>query len=262
MSQPTTEAAGIYHRRLPVYIVLDSSESMAGPAFDGLKQGLKVLLDEMLSDPMALETVSLSILTFHGKARVVLPLTSLPEVTMPRLVLGSGTSFGAVLELLAHRMNQEITIQTATRKGDWKPLVFILTDGEPTDSWQNQAAEFLKNISGRKANVIGVACGPAASLWALRQTTQVVVHLRDASQTQGFKEFFKWVSQSVKTTSARFLSGGTEGVALPELPPSLELAPEGLQLPGGDSIHLLARCEKSGRLFIMKYLKVKPYSII
>src|SRR4028119_2286837 len=53
-------------RRLPVYLVLDCSGSMTGEPMEAVRQGMKTLLGELKSDPQALETVYLSVITFDS----------------------------------------------------------------------------------------------------------------------------------------------------------------------------------------------------
>lgn len=233
---------------------------MAGPAFDAVTEGVNTLLGELRSDPNALESVWLSVISFSAKARVLTPLTDLVDFQIPQLTLGSGTSLGVALTLLEQRMAAEVTIQTAETKGDWKPIVFILTDGDPTDTWFSIADRFHKAISGRKANVIAVACGSAVNLDNLRRVTPTVLRFKENS-TPSFREFFKWISQSVRTTSARFTTQQDEAVTLPQLPPMLELAPEGLQLPSHDYTFLLGRCQGRRSLYIMRYEKIPRAAI-
>ena len=66
-------------RRLPVYILLDCSESMVGEAVDSVQHGLDALLQQLRSDPHALETAWVSIITFSNEAQQVVPLTELTE---------------------------------------------------------------------------------------------------------------------------------------------------------------------------------------
>lgn len=239
-------------RRLPVYLVIDCSESMAGPAFAAVQSGIQTLLNELRSDPQVLETVWVSVITFSGRARVVTPLTDLCQFTAPKLVLGSGTSLGVSLDFLEQRMSAEVILQTASKKGDWKPVVFLMTDGDPTDTWFKSADRFLATISGKKANVIAVACGPNVTFSNLRRITPNVVAFKDPA-SPSFKDFFKWVSQSVQTTSVRVAQGGRDGVELPSLPPSMEMAVEGLQLPSQQGLFLLCRCSGTKSLYVSRF---------
>jgi uncharacterized protein YegL len=243
------------NRRLPVYLVIDCSESMAGPAFEAVQNGLQIMRHELQGDPNALETVWLSVITFSHRAKVVLPLTDICQFQIPRLVLGSGTSLGIALDLLEQRMAAEIAVHSAQCKGDWKPIVFLMTDGDPTDTWFRAADHFRNDISGKKANVIAVACGPNIDLVNLKRITPTVLAFRNPREPS-FKEFFKWISQSVRTASVRVVSGKQENIDLPDLPEGMELAVEGLQVPAHQFVFLLNRCQRTKGLYISRFERI------
>jgi uncharacterized protein YegL len=112
---------------------------------------------------------------------------------------------------------------TADQKGDWRPLVFLLTDGAPTDTdWPTYAQQLRER---RPANIIAVACGDQADTNALKQITEIVIQMRDMSP-DAFRAFFKFVSASVKQTSAKVgaVAEGT-GIQLPPPPPGITIVP-------------------------------------
>jgi uncharacterized protein YegL len=247
-------------RRLPVYLVIDCSESMVGPAFDAVQNGIQTLINEIYSDPVALETVALSVITFSANAKVAVPLTDITQFQKPKLVLGSGTSLGLALDLLTLRMKSEVRIQSKEVKGDWKPIVFILTDGNPTDTWFNAADRFKSEISGKKANVIAVACGPEVRISNLRRITDITLAFKNPTEVS-FTHFFKWVSQSVQTTSNRFQKNPDAGVSLPDIPDCMEMVTEDFHVDYGKSVFIMGRCSRTKGLYIVKYEKI-PQEII
>src|SRR5437667_12247941 len=87
-------------RRLPVYLVLDVSGSMTGEPIEACRQGVKALLADLRSDPQALETAYLSVITFHNTAQQVCPLTELTTFTEPTLAATGTTALGEALKLL------------------------------------------------------------------------------------------------------------------------------------------------------------------
>lgn len=202
-------------RRLPVYLLLDTSGSMSGEPIEAVKNGMQVLVSTLRQDPYALETAFLSIITFDSDAKQVCPLTELATFQLPNLVATGTTALGAGLELLAQRISSEVTTSTAEVKGDWKPLIFIMTDGEPTDDWQ-KGLNALKKI--KTGIIIACAAGPSANTNILKSITEVVVQL-DTADSATIKAFFKWVSASVSTGSQKVDSGQKEVVGLDDLPP-------------------------------------------
>ena len=204
-------------RRLPVYLLIDCSESMAGDAIQAVESGLRSLISFLRADPYALESVALSVITFGNTAKQVVPLTDLTRFNMPELVMGSGTALGAALKLWEKCMDKEVAKSTAERKGDFKPMCFIMTDGNPTDSWDAAAKQIKSKISGRKAQVIAVGCGPDASAGKLSQITDEVLLTKDMN-AETLKQLFKWVSASVATASQSIATVGDSKINLEKLP--------------------------------------------
>ncbi len=210
-------------RRLPVYLVLDCSGSMYGDPIQAVNQGVKALVAELNSDPFAIETAYLSVITFESDAKQVAPLTELTTFQPPNLVAGGATSMGAALKVLSTCFDKEVQKANDTQKGDWKPLVFLMTDGEPTDNWQQAAAELKQN---NPANIIVCAAGSNANENTLKQLSEIVVKLNDL-QPDTLKAFFKWVSQSIKQTSQSVaqVMADNAPVNLPPPPPQITIIP-------------------------------------
>lgn len=202
-------------RRLPVYLVLDTSGSMYGEPIEAVKNGVQTLVSSLRSDPYALETAFLSIITFNTTAQQITPLTELAAFQQPTIEASGCTALGGALELLSQRINSEVTKTTAEVKGDWRPLVFIMTDGVPTDDISNGLNQFKQCKCGM---VVACAAGQGASTDNLRQITENVVQL-DTADSSTIKAFFKWVSASISTTSSRIEETGNQSATMSELPP-------------------------------------------
>lgn len=209
-------------RRLPVYLVLDCSGSMSGEPIEAVRQGVKALLSDLRSDPQALETAFLSVITFDSGARQVCPLTELMAFSEPNLDATGSTAMGEALKLLEQAIDKEVKKTTATQKGDWRPLVFLMTDGQPTDNWQGPA----DSLKARKlGNIIACGAGGGADLAPLKRITEIVVKL-DNLQPDTLKQFFRWVSDSIKTTSASVQQVAADGpIQLPPPPPQITIVP-------------------------------------
>jgi uncharacterized protein YegL len=202
-------------RKLPVYLLLDTSGSMLGEPIEAIKNGVQTLVAALRQDPYALETAYLSVITFDNGARQVVPLTELANFQMPNIQALGQTCMGDALKLLAQKVDTEVQRTTAEVKGDWKPIVFLMTDGTPTDDLRDGIAAIRSKKFGM---IVACAAGANANVDALRQITESIVSL-DTADSSTISAFFKWVSASISTGSQKVESGGKEVGGLQELPP-------------------------------------------
>ncbi|MEO6549670.1 MAG: VWA domain-containing protein [Ferruginibacter sp.] len=202
-------------RRLPVYLLLDTSGSMNGEPIEAVKNGVQVMISSLRQNPQAIETAFISVIIFGSTATQLIPLTDLASFQMVDLKAGGTTSLGAALSLVANKIDTEVAKTTMDQKGDWKPLVFIMTDGIPTDNWQQGLDEFKKR---KTAYTVACAAGGGADVKILKQITDNVVSL-DTANGDAISKFFAWVTASIGVTSTRIEDSGKEVKGLNELPP-------------------------------------------
>lgn len=202
-------------RRLPVYLLLDTSGSMSGEPIEAVKNGVQIMISTLRQNPQAIETAYLSVITFDSTAQQIIPLTDLATFQMVDLRASGTTALGAALSLVAERIDNEVMSTTLERKGDWKPLVFIMTDGIPTDDWR----QGLQAFSNKKtAFTVACAAGSGVDTSILKQITENVVSL-DTADSSSISKFFTWVTASIGVTSTKIEDSGKEIGSLSELPP-------------------------------------------
>jgi len=188
---------------------------MSGEPIEAVKNGVQVMISSLRQNPQAIETAFISIITFDNNARQLMPLTDLASFQVPELKAAGATALGDALKLLSRSIETEVARTTPERKGDWKPVVFIMTDGMPTDDWQSGLAEFRK---AKTAFTVACAAGPKADSASLKQITDNVLSL-DTTDTHTLSKFFTWVSASIGVTSTRIEASGKEVSGWEELPP-------------------------------------------
>lgn len=210
------------NRRLPVYLLLDCSGSMTGQPIESVRQGVKALLGDLRTDPVALETAFLSVITFNSTAHQVTPLTDLGAFHEPALSATGSTALGEALMVLANCVQTEVRKPSDTQKGDWKPLVFLFTDGKPTDEWEGPA----RSLRERRCTVVACAAGPEADAQMLKTVTETVVQI-ESLKPEDLKAFFKWVSSSIRTSSQALdtVPAGNGTSPLPPPPPEVRIVP-------------------------------------
>lgn len=213
-----------FTRRLPIYLLLDCSTSMRGEPIEAVNRGVQELVNDLKGNPLALETAYLSVITFNSEARQDTPLTELMQFTAPEIKAGGRTMLGEALELLLDCINKEVRKSTAEQKGDWKPLVFILTDGSPTDLKTFNGA-IPKFKAANVANIIACVAGEKANTTHMKKLTECVLMINKLTPGD-LAKFFAWVSSSVHTSVKNVDNGqGVGGFTLPPPPQNFVVIP-------------------------------------
>jgi len=194
---------------------------MKGERIEAVKNGLQVLVSKLRQDPFALESVSISIITFDREIKQLIPLTDLETLQIPEIATpDSGpTNMGAALLMLCDKVDSETIKSTNEQKGDWKPLLFIMTDGNPSDIAQFREA-VPKVKSKNFAAIVACAAGAEAKDSFLKELTNTVVHL-DTADSSTLMSFFKWVSASIGIGNKSI--GASEELTLPPPPDEVHM---------------------------------------
>ena len=193
-----------YISRFPIYLLLDTSGSMSGEPIEAVRQGLKLLLEDLCSDPTVADIAYLSFITFDSSAKQIFPLTAVDSVVEPMINANGSTALHDAFLKLEHAFNTELRKRgTETQKADYKPIVFLFTDGMPdNESWKICAKRLKDSRSWYDLVICGA--GPAVDdkflHYCRREITESVLKL-ESLQPELLKKFFKLVSQSVKMGS-------------------------------------------------------------
>ena len=182
--------------RCPVLLLLDNSGSMSGQKIDQLNEGLQFFKNDLTNDPLAAARCEVAIVSF-GPVREVMDFTSVHHFVPPHLKAEQDTPMGAAI---IHGLNMLKRRKETIRQGGiglYRPWVFLITDGAPTDNWRPAAAE-IKRGEDSKAFAFFTVGVQGADLNMLGQLSQ-----RDPIMLSGlkFRELFQWLSASLKSVS-------------------------------------------------------------
>jgi uncharacterized protein YegL len=184
--------------RVPCCLVLDTSGSMKGVPIRELNAGLLEFKHELLADSLAVKRVELMIITFGGSVKVVNEFQSVENFETPVFAASGRTPMGEAMRVAMTQVHLRKQIYKTNGIAYYRPWIFLISDGAPTDQgWQDVALE-VKNAQINKAFAmfcVGVHGGNAEILRLF--TTRDPLQLRDLR----FRELFRWLSSSMKSVS-------------------------------------------------------------
>lgn len=196
---PDIQMADNPSERLPLAIVLDGSGSMSGAAIDALNAGLKALEEELKNDPVARLRVQLCLIRIGGNDEVelVTDWTDAINFTAPTIAANGTTPLGKGVEFAAIKIEDQKQKYKAAGVKYKRPWLYLITDGEPTDSGWQQAATACKQAAAAKKVVVFAVLTGAAKAETMKQFTDTVMNLQGIK----FKELFVWLSASASAGS-------------------------------------------------------------
>ena len=243
-------------RRLPLYFLIDVSESMVGEPIEQVQDGIAMIIKELKTDPYALETVWVSIIGFAGKSKVITTLQDVITFYPPKIPIGSGTSLSSGLKELMNSIDREVTKTTYERKGDWKPIVFLFTDGIPTDNTDNEIVRWNTDYRN-KTNLVIISIGENTNYNLLGKLTENVLQFNNAD-SNSYKEFFKWVTASIKATSENINNTNLDGINLSktnsEIIEKIDFS-ENHTIPDENFVVLHGKCSTNDKHYLVKFKK-------
>ena len=185
--------------RCPVALVLDTSGSMCGEPIAQLNAGAQLFLDEVKRDDLARWSVDLAVYTAGGGADCLQDFIGVEQVAgLASLSAGGSTPLGQATRMALDDLTARKKVYRDAGVPYYQPWLVLISDGAPTDAWQD-AAQHACNLSAQRKLVslpIGVQ---GADLSVLGQFSSKPAVALDGLK---FRELFLWLSASMARVSA------------------------------------------------------------
>ena len=184
--------------RCPLVLLLDVSGSMAGAPIRELNDGLQSLQMDLLGDSLASQRVEVSIITFGGTVQTVTPFVTAAQFFPPTLVTSGDTPMGQAIRSGIEAVTERKKLYRQNGVHFYRPWIFLITDGGPTDSWKTAADQVKAGEQAKAFSFFSVGV-ESADFDVLSQISTLRVPLK--MKGLNYRELFVWLSQSMRSVS-------------------------------------------------------------
>jgi uncharacterized protein YegL len=179
---------------LPVILLLDASASMGGEKIRNLNDAVRDMLDAFRDTENSETEIWVSIITFGAQVKLHQKLVSAGQIQWQDLLAGGSTPLGVALEMAKAMIEDKDIVPSRA----YRPTVVLVSDGQPTDDWENPLKVFISDGRSGKCDRMAMAIGAQADETVLGKfiegTPNGLFYSENAKQ---MRDFFKFVTMSV-----------------------------------------------------------------
>ncbi len=200
----------------PTVLILDTSGSMmVNDKITRLNEGIMLFKDEIGKDELARKRLDLAVLGFGQKVSVIQEFTSIEEFEPAELIADGLTPMGEAIKKAIEMLNRRKDEYRKEGIDYYRPWIFLITDGEPTDMKEGDALWNEVTTLGHDGEkdgkflffAVGVEDADMKTLGKIAPPNRTPVKLKE----NNFKDMFLWLSRSQSKVSA---SGVGEQIVL------------------------------------------------
>jgi uncharacterized protein YegL len=208
-----TDKVEIPRRTMVLFFVIDASGSMDGSKIGAVNTAIQEVIPAIrdVSEENADAQIKIAALEFSNGTRWLTPQGPIPAENFSwNFIDAAGvTDFGAACKALNEKLSTKAFMQEAT--GSFAPAIFLLSDGDPTDEWQNGLAELKKNNWFKAAVKVAVAIGDDANKDVLKEFTGSMEAVLEVHNAAMLKKMIKFVSVRASQVASKSSNVGDAG---------------------------------------------------
>lgn len=188
-------------RKVPICLLLDVSGSMCN--YDGsnktkieeINDNVKTFLEFVKNDPRASKISEICIITFGDVVKVVQDYSDIANINIPKFTAHGGTPLGGAVEKAIELLSKRRQYYRDNNIEHFKPILLLMTDGEPTDNYYASAKNFSERVNKKEFKVFPVGMGKSFNCSILNQFSPLLPP-KQISKTEEFEKLFNLLSES------------------------------------------------------------------
>lgn len=201
---------------LPFYLLCDESGSMIGESVDAINDALPALHHEISTNPTVADKTRFCLIGFSDTATVLQPLVDLSDIDeVPALAAGGLTSFGDAFRTLHRCIDTDVAALKAQGHEVYRPVVFFMSDGIPTDAdWEQPYEELTRSRFCPKIIAFGVGDAEESTIARVATFRAFIQKDSSVSPAQALREFASSLTRSIVRSAGSIPADGSEGFTL------------------------------------------------
>jgi uncharacterized protein YegL len=182
--------------RCPCILLLDTSGSMKGEPMAQLNEGLVTFKDELSADALAQKRVEIALITF-GPVQVHSDFQTADLFKPPHLETTGDTPMGAAIIQALAILDQRKRAYKSNGISYYRPWIFLVTDGAPTDAWKEAAKKVRAGEEAKALSFFAVGVEGAN----FETLEEIAVRKPLKLKELRFRDLFIWLSNSLSAVS-------------------------------------------------------------